>query len=315
MTIVEDMFGNMTYKLQENEEIRLTEYKVLQGNKNSSLLSCIRMKCDGKDMLYYPTTGKRKLSQYIAAVDVDVSINALYHFLLAVVDVSENGFLSFGSMQLDLENVYIEPNTNQCQLIYLPVKNLKAVGMSDEMELRSSVIRYMDTNIKFNTPLATKLRAQMCDATMSLSQIVKKTERNIVTKATSLNTQQTKIANEKNVLQSEYQSNEDISQVGTTLILSGQGSVNGMQILINDNYHKLGRKQEICDTVIPNCPAIGREHCAIMKNSAGYVVQDLNSSNGTFVNHTKLPKGGSMELHANDILTLANISFIVEITR
>jgi len=67
----------------------------------------------------------------------------------------------------------------------------------------------------------------------------------------------------------------------------------------------VGRKPDN-DIVVDN-PAVSGHHCRISKQGGTYFVEDLESTNGTFVNEKRIKKSG---LHHNDVVGLAKHALV-----
>ena len=68
-------------------------------------------------------------------------------------------------------------------------------------------------------------------------------------------------------------------------------------------------RAEACDLRIP-LGEISRKHCTVVIADDGLVIQDLGSSNGTFVNSKRVQQA---KLGAGDSVRLASLLFVVQI--
>ena len=85
------------------------------------------------------------------------------------------------------------------------------------------------------------------------------------------------------------------SSSDSTLILEREGLENG---------YWFGRNSK-CDVTLKQSPHVSSKHCIVYRNSNGSVlVQDNNSSNGTFVNGERLKRGSQKLLRHGDTLSL-----------
>jgi pSer/pThr/pTyr-binding forkhead associated (FHA) protein len=68
-----------------------------------------------------------------------------------------------------------------------------------------------------------------------------------------------------------------------------------------------------CDYIIMDPQKrVSRNHLSIKKENEGYVLRDLNSSNGTFINGTKIPANTAIRIKGNEKVTLS-VDFALDI--
>ena len=95
-----------------------------------------------------------------------------------------------------------------------------------------------------------------------------------------------------------------------------RGIQNADNVIHMDKYpYVLGSFDKMSDVVI-KAQVVSRMHCCIYHEEFKddkYFVEDLNATNGTYLNGERLGNHEKKELHNGDILKLAAISFIVEI--
>ena len=71
----------------------------------------------------------------------------------------------------------------------------------------------------------------------------------------------------------------------------------------------LGRLENQADYCIKN-PAVGKLHAEIRKTPEGFVITDINSLNGTFVNGERVQPGQDMPIKSGDRIILGNEEFV-----
>jgi pSer/pThr/pTyr-binding forkhead associated (FHA) protein len=84
------------------------------------------------------------------------------------------------------------------------------------------------------------------------------------------------------------------------------------------HYVELGKKDRLvigrdkgCDVALNDTQA-SRQHCEIKKLPGGFLVNDLNSKNGTLINGKKV---GSWTLKDDDVLTVGGTVLVYRLSR
>ncbi|MFW6138082.1 MAG: FHA domain-containing protein [Spirochaetota bacterium] len=54
-------------------------------------------------------------------------------------------------------------------------------------------------------------------------------------------------------------------------------------------------------------PLVSRRHAMVQKIKDAYFIKDLDSTNGTYVNKTRVPQGKWVKLHRNDIVLVGRV--------
>ena len=69
----------------------------------------------------------------------------------------------------------------------------------------------------------------------------------------------------------------------------------------------IGRREKLCDVAFPEDYSMSSRHCFVEFDGSGYVVRDLESMNGVYVNDEKID--GVAELLPGDCLRLGGATF------
>jgi hypothetical protein len=74
----------------------------------------------------------------------------------------------------------------------------------------------------------------------------------------------------------------------------------------------LGREGTISPFYFQDNLYVSNEHAEIILKNDGYVIIDLQSTNGTKINGTKIEKSKELSISPGDLVTIANMNFKVE---
>lgn len=83
----------------------------------------------------------------------------------------------------------------------------------------------------------------------------------------------------------------------------------GESVTINKNNFVLGKAPEMVDYCVRYNSGISRKHACIMKLADGYYIQDLNTTNGTYVNDMRVVGERYVKLVDGSIIKLADEAF------
>lgn len=97
-----------------------------------------------------------------------------------------------------------------------------------------------------------------------------------------------------------------------SIALEGIGTPENIQIDISKSEFIIGKKLEAVDGVIEFNKTISRVHCKISYVNNSYVIQDLESANGTYVNSVRIQKGEQISIKIGDKIRLSNCNFMVK---
>lgn len=279
--------SNTSYILNDNKQFVLTEYKVLQNQKGSDFVKCMRTFYNGKIELFYLTAGYKSLSTLLSELDTSRFMTVIANLFSAIINVKNNGFLSCQKIDISFEHVYINTSNYTVNLVYLPI-NAKAYEdfSSFENELKTSLIKLINGLPSLNSPKTTKFAADLSDGTKNMEMLC------------------------SSIREGYTDSGGNSTK---TLRIIGVDSPEKIEMLINKPDYIIGKNTSAVDGAITFNKAISRIHCKIMSRNGKYQVMDLGSTNGTFLNKKKLVPNVGYEINDRDIIRLAGSNFVVQI--
>lgn len=287
--------SNFSYILSDNNTFLSTEYKVLQSQANSCFVKCMKLLYNGKVQLYYLTNRYKPFSALLPSLDAENFMVICANLFADIVDVKNNGFLSCQNIDISFERIYVDTATYKVSLVYLPVsQRLFDDSSSFENELRTSLIKLIQSISTLSAPKTVQFATNLSNGTLSIESIY------------------TSIKSGKAPAPSQHNDpRHDVPERGNRIKLVAMNAPTHIEIVITKDDFTIGKKAEIVDGVVGFNKMISRSHCKITKNGTQYYIADLQSANGTFVNHVRLQPNMPHPIKGGDFIRLANSDFQV----
>lgn len=290
--------SNFAYVLKDNSSFLSTEYKVLQSQTNSNFIKCTKVLYNGRIELYYLVNAYKPLSSLLPRLDPDHFITIVGNLLAGIIDVKNNGFLSCHNIDSSFEHIYIDSNTFKVGLVYLPLnKHEYSDASSFENALRTNLVRIIAGVSSLSSPKTTQLGADLQNGMLSIEDIYS----SLGGKSASF--QGNKLAGGKDT---------EKSPAHGTMKLIALNAPSRVEIRITKPDFTIGKK-ETNDGVIGFNKMVSRFHCKVTNNGHQYMISDLQSANGTFVNGVRLQPNIPAPVKNGDVVRLANSDFQVVI--
>lgn len=287
--------SNFAYILNDNNIFLSTEYKVLQSQANSCFVKCMKMLYNGKVQLYYLANNFKPFASLLPTLDAESFMVICANLFADIIDVKGNGFLSCQNIDISFERIYVDTVTYKVSLVYLPVaQRLFDDSSSFENELRTSLIKLIQGISTLSTPKSVQFATNLANGTLSIESIY------------------TSIKSGK-VPNSSFHNHPVLDTSGNQgqMKLVAMNAPTRIEIVVTKNEFTIGKKAELVDGVVSFNRMISRSHCKVTKNGTQYLITDLQSANGTFVNHVRVQPNQPHPIKSGDIIRLANSDFQV----
>lgn len=297
---------DFAYVLNDQTSLSDTEYKVLQNQKDSFFIKCVKAKFNGKTQLYYMVRNYRTLEAVRTKLDTASFYTIIGNILSNIVEIKKNGFLSCQNLLIDPEKIYVDTGTLNVFLVYIPIDKHIYEDMAEfENNLRTRLIRLLSDFDVMMSPEVKVLYENLADSTLSLADIYSKMSGTIQVKA--------RREGEKRIDQGSLRDVDVRRQPitgGSVRLLSINMPI-VEEICVNKPTFVIGKSRNAVDASLVFNPMISRVHCKIVQQNGLNYLTDMGSSNGTYINGKRLAANMYEQINNGDIIRLANTEFRV----
>lgn len=289
--------SNFSYILNDSSTFLSTEYKVLQSQANSCFVKCMKMMYNGKMQLFYLTKGLKSFASMLPSMDAESFLTIVSNLLSNIVDVKHNGFLSCQNIDISFERVYVDPTTHKVSLVYLPLnKRMFDDASAFENELRTSLVKLISGISTLSTVKTMQFSADLSNGSLTIEDL------------------QNRIKGGKGATPVVTPPHTDASGDAGKLRIIAMNAPTRVEIEVTKDEFIIGKKKELVDGVVSFNKMISRSHCKINRRGSQYMVTDLQSANGTYVNKVRLQPNQPCQIKNGDVIRMADSDFQVSIS-
>lgn len=274
---------NFAYVLKDSSSFLLTEYKVLQNQTNGSLIKCMRMLYNGKTALYYLVGSFSPLSAILSHIEPDHFLTIVQNLFASVIAVKSNGFLTCLNIDSSFEHIYVEQNTFKTELVYLPLNQHEYNNISAfENVLRANLVQAISAIPSLSSQKVMELSINLQNGMLSIEDIYAK-------------------------LRSNSGGGGNAVGRSNNLKLVALNAPTAFEFEITKPEFLIGQLSTN-DGIIFN-KTVNKVHCKVSRSGQNYLICDLQSKNGTFVNGIRLLPNCPVQIKNGDMIRFASSVF------
>lgn len=298
--IVKENEKQLSFLFQENDSYFELGYLILKQAKLAGMLPYKRTQQSGKEKLCFKTEEVERLSDILPRLQEDEIIDVLYAVVFMTKRVEENGFMKKECIWCRYEQIYFDRESHMPLFAVLPI---------------TQEFRYADGIDWLNG-----FEECLCRIAEYLSEKKKQRVKQVITlyKTKQMDTEEVleeinHLGNGMSGLLVDCEEETPLENPNRLeLIYSGKEGT--FRFIVEDEDFTIGREMD-SNGVLQVSMKVSRRHCLITKLNRSYFVQDLDSTNGTYVNDTRVPSYELMELEHNDVLCVGDVEFRVQVIR
>ena len=288
----------MAYTFEENDLIFMLGMKYINISDIDNIVPAIPVKHNNSTRLLYGTENFRFLANEIVNITNSELAIALKKLIDAMFKISSTDYINITSMDICYERLLYDIKNKCIKIILLPI-NYECDfhdGSSWSSSFRRSMLMILGYIFKDIPDKYQEVYYSIMDEAKSDYDVL------LYMKNYEFGIKQV-VDISANV--TEHNGSEQ------KMILEHSSSFGNLIFRITKAEFVLGKAENAVDGVIPISSMISRIHCKIYKEADIYMVEDMQSTNGTCINGYALNAGERYYLNNGDRLSLADIDFNV----
>lgn len=279
--------------LEKEELFQVVEFKVLSEQRGQGFLSCYQSYYNGRIKLIYDISEGMLLTSLLKrGMKEEDFLKIIYEVISIVIKCEEIGYLQPDHISLKFQHILVGDD-NRINVLYQPFNMVKEVTSITTLknEIKEAANQYFLSYEKIGL-LHKLLQKEYVTAQHILFFLKEELHLDVY----QLNVLESKKGYINNIL---------------PITLACTNLKNQMSITIHDTQFVLGKGTIANGWDLRFNSAISKKHAKIMWMEHAYYIEDLGSTNGTYLNRIRINKGEKVALKKGDIIFLADTKIIV----
>ncbi|MCM1288720.1 MAG: FHA domain-containing protein [Clostridium sp.] len=279
------------YTLKDNSYFYNTLYQIVKKS-NDTFVECYKLIQNGRIKFIYDINEYRPYNAVSFNLSLDQFVRLLGSFVASLKKIEENGFVQIETLDIDLEKIYVNTEEFTARLVCVPL-NVNSVWDTKE-EFHSMAVTSVGKMIYNSEFMGNEFFFNMFD---------------------DCNSSRVSFEELYNRMRDGHYgiyfiANDMVQENGEQQnFLRLHSLFNGYDIEINKSKFTIGKNSGDID--LSGYSMLSRTHCEIINSDGNYYIIDKNSTNGTYVNNSRIPSEKMIPIKSGDNILLADLEYVV----
>lgn len=286
----------IAYLLEDNSLFYNTAYQIIQKDVSRDFVKCYKMVQNGHIKLIYDIEGYQLFSSVVNLIEETEFFQLIYKLILSLQKIKTNGFISLETIDASVNRIFIDRKTMSIKFICVPVSTNMA--WQEQNTYECGLLHVIADIISGSVYIGNYYMLQLMEDCRS-QQFLPDDICNFMYSG--------KYGDWQNIIGNTYVN--DMADIHA-IKLCGEEE-DGSEIIINKSNFIIGKDAAQCSYAISTSNNVSRKHCVISEEFGRWYIEDLESTNGTFLNNVRIRSGQRMPLKSGDKIVIADRHYIV----
>ncbi len=289
---INEQIGYIAYKLNDNSYFYNTVFQILKRNNEGCFIRPYKVDFNGKTELIYDTEGLVSVEKFFKSARTGDGMAVLEELLTKLFEVENGRFIQMETVDITERHIFVTRD-GHVRIITVPM-SIQSTYDTKRMfydQLKAVMSWLIDGASFLKDDYVNRLLADLRNRDISPEEIY---------------------TNFKTKKYGVYQLGSGVLSQQTGFLLRSRNPGLYEDIPVTSKKLVVGKSQKRSDVVIRAYDSISRSHCELILSDGVVYVNDLSSTNGTFVNGVQIPPNTYTRVNPGDEIAIADAVYILE---